>query len=211
MMGHLLTVGGRPAFSMIERMNIRTFCILRVAAGFLVILTFCSCTSLKPSDFAHSAARFRPDEFFLGRVRSWGVIENRNGEPMARFSTESIGTIDETGVLVVKQVFTHEDGKKQERVWHVRKLDDHRFEGTANDVVGTARGVAYGNGFRWTYTIALKPGNPFVNVHLKQWMYLSEKSDSVFTRAIVKKFGITLREVTETFEKIPEHQPVEAR
>jgi hypothetical protein len=29
---------------------------------------------------------------------------------------------------------------------------------TANDIVGTARGIATGNHFRWSFTLALKPG-----------------------------------------------------
>ena len=160
------------------------------------------CGTLKPAGFEGSTARFEPDEYFMGRVRSWGVYENRNGEPRSRFTTESTGAREAQGFMTIKQMFTHEDGRKQDRVWRVHRLDDHHYEGTANDVVGTAKGVAYGNAFRWTYTIALKPGNPFSHVHLKQWMYLPEGSPRMFTRVIVKKFGFTIGEVTESFEKL---------
>lgn len=164
----------------------------------------CGCGSLKPVDFSKSATSFKPDEFFLGEVRSWGVMENRRGEPRTRFTTHSIGSKDPaSGEMTLVQDFTHEDGRQQRRTWKVHRIDEHHFEGTANDVVGTARGVAYGNAFRWTYTIALKPGNPFANVHLKQWMYQQEGTSNVFTRAIVKKFGVTLGEVTESFQKQP--------
>ena len=161
------------------------------------------CSSLKPEDFSNASTLFKPDEYFLGNVRSWGVLENRNGEPRSRFTTESVGTRDASGDTRIRQTFTSEDGKKQERLWRVRRLDDHRYEGTANDVVGTARGIAYGNAFRWKYTIALKPGNPFSHVHLKQWMYLPEGSQTVFTRAVVTKFGFTVGEITESFQKVP--------
>jgi hypothetical protein len=50
-------------------------------------------------------------------------------------------------------------------------VDEHRYEATASDVVGTATGEAWGNAFRWEYTLALEPGNPLKNVHMKQWMY----------------------------------------
>jgi hypothetical protein len=174
----------------------------------LVLIGIClsGCGRLQPADFATSTTRFKPDEYFLGHVRSWGIQENRTGEPRSRFTTESFGENSAEGEMTITQVFTKENGKKQERLWKVRRLDEHRYEGTANDVVGKARGVAYGNAFRWKYTIALKPGNRFSHVRLKQWMYLPDGSEKMFTRAIVTKFGVTVAEVTESFEKIPARQ-----
>jgi len=161
------------------------------------------CGSLKPRDFAGSTTQFEPDEYFSGHVKSWGVMENRRGEPRSRFTTESFGTRDAAGDTVIRQTFTHEDGSTQERVWHVHRLDAHHYKGTASDVVGTVRGEAQGNVFRWEYTIALKPGNPFSHVHLRQWMYLPEGTQTMFTRAVVTKFGLTLGEVSESFQRIP--------
>ncbi len=168
-----------------------------------LVLLLAGCSSLKPVDFAKSNTRFEPDKYFTGTIRSWGVVENRNGEPRKRFTTESVGVRDTTGDLRITQTFTHEDGSTQKRFWHVRRIDEHHYEGTANDVVGTARGVADGNAFRWEYTIAVKPGNPFSHVHLKQWMYSPEGSETMFTRAVIKKFGITLGEVSESFWRVP--------
>lgn len=185
------------------QINPRETALFSWLLAFAFIVLTSGCSSLKPEDFSNASTRFKPDEYFLGNVRSWGVLENRKGEPRSRFTTESIGTREASGDTTIRQVFTSENGKKQERLWRVRRLDDHRYEGTANDVVGTARGVAYGNAFRWKYTIALKPGNPFSNVHLKQWMYLPEGSQTVFTRAVVTKFGFTVGEITESFEKLP--------
>lgn len=184
----------------------------RLAVLWIVALAcgLTGCGSLKPADFAGAGKKFRPDEYFGGHVRSWGVMENRRGEPRRRFTTESFGTREASGVTIITQTFTHEDGHKEQRVWRVRRIDEHHFEGTANDVVGVARGVAFGNAFRWKYTIALKPGNPFSHVHLKQWMYQPEESETVFTRAIVKKFGFTLGEVTESFRRVStpdDHDP----
>ena len=70
-------------------------------------------------------------------------------------------------------------------------------------MVGKARGEAFGNAFRWKYTIALKPGNPFSHVHLKQWMYQPEGTDTLFTRVVVTKFGFVIGEVSESFQRVP--------
>jgi len=173
--------------------------------GMVMLLT--GCGSLKPSDFATSNTRFEPDKYFLGTTRSWGVLENRRGEPKRRFTAVLVGTRDPTGDLRITQSFTHEDGSTQQRFWRVHRLDDQRYEGTANDVVGTARGVAVGNAFRWEYTIALKPGNPFSHVHLKQWMYLPEGTETMFTRVVITKFGFRIGEVSESFQRVPSAKP----
>jgi hypothetical protein len=169
----------------------------------VLLLSFATgCGSLKPKDFSASSTHFEPDTYFTGHVRSWGVMENRSGEPRRKFTTDSVGKKEANGDTMIRQVFTHQDGSTQERIWHVHKVDSHHFEGTANDVVGVAKGVADGNVFRWEYTIALKPGNPLANVHLRQWMYQPEGNSNLFTRVLVTKWGLKVGQVTESFEKL---------
>lgn len=170
-------------------------------ALFAVIAT--GCRSLEPRDFAGSRTVFDPDTYFLGHTYSWGVIENRSGEPSSRFSTECHGRRNQAGDVVIEQTFHFEGGRTQQRTWQVHRIDPHHYQATANDVVGLARGQPHGNAFRWEYTIALKPGNPLFNVHLRQWMYLPEGSETMFTRVEVTKFGITLQQITESFRKSP--------
>lgn len=165
------------------------------------------CSSLQPRDFANSTTTFEPDKYFTGHVRSWGVTENRAGQPKSRFTTESFGTREANGDVRIEQTFHFENGRTETRTWQVHRLDAHRYEATANDVVGKARGEAHGNAFRWEYTIALKPGNPLANVRLQQWMYLPEGTETLFTRVAVKKFGVKIAQVTESFERISEVKP----
>ena len=161
------------------------------------------CSSLKPRDFAGSNTVFKPDEYFIGHTHSWGVTENRVGEPSSRFTTDSFGKREDDGDVMIEQTFHYEDGRTQLRTWQVHRIDEHHYEATANDVIGKARGEAQGNAFRWEYTIALKAGNPFSHVHLRQWMYLPEGTETMFTRVEVKKFGITVQQITEEFQRQP--------
>ncbi|MEP6663928.1 MAG: DUF3833 family protein [Verrucomicrobiota bacterium] len=179
--------------------------ILLFAAFLLVIATGCS--SLQPRDFAGATPTFEPDKYFTGHVRSWGVTENRAGEPKSRFTTESFGKRDASGDVMIEQTFHYEDGRTQKRLWHVHRIDAHHYEATANDVVGKAKGEAYGNAFRWEYTITLKPGNPFSHVRLHQWMYLPEGTETMFTRVAVKKFGLKIAQVSESFERVSPANP----
>lgn len=175
-------------------------------SGMFATFLLAGCGALKPKDFAGADSTFEPDEYFTGVTRSWGVLENRAGQPRKYFTTECIGTRNAAGDLDIRQTFTHDDGSTQVRRWTVHRMDAHHFSATANDVAGVVHGEAYGNVFRWKYSIILKPGNPFSHVHLRQWMYLQPGTQTMFTRAVIKKFGITLGEVAESFQRV---SPVE--
>lgn len=173
----------------------------------LVLFVATGCTSLSPPRFAGSAPAFEPVAFFTGRVRSWGVFENRAGEPSRRFATVCDGRREADGTLALDQTFTYEDGTTQHRHWRIRRLDAHRYEATANDVVGVGTGEAYGNAFHWGYTVALSPGNPLGNVRLKQWMYLQANGQTMMNRASVNKLGLQVAQVTEFFRRDPGSRP----
>lgn len=173
-------------------MNVR----LLVAGPILALVAGCS--SLAPTQFVGAKPEFEPIQFFTGRTSSWGVFENRSGDPSRRFTTTCSGRL-ENGVLVLDQEFVYEDGERQQRHWRIRRTDAHHLEATANDVVGTGTGEVYGNAFRWEYTVALKPGNPLYNVHLKQWMYLQPDRRTMLNRGTVTKLGVEVAQVTEQF------------
>ena len=182
---------------MASRSNVRTLSgIALVALAFLAP----GCRTLKPESFATASPRFEPEKFFEGKTRSWGVIESRTGKPKSRFETDMMGVRDGKD-LVITQDFTFEDGHRQQRVWRLRRIDEHRYEATANDVVGVSAGEAYGNTFHWKYTVSLRPGNRLANVHFELFMYLAGDSQTMINRVIVRKLGIILAETTEHFER----------
>jgi hypothetical protein len=182
---------------MTHRPHVRS---LASAALILLCLLTAGCHTLKPESFAGAGPRFEPEKFFEGPTRSWGVIESRSGKPKSRFRTEMMGR-REGDSLVITQDFTFEDGHKQQRVFRVRRIDDHRYEATANDMVGVSRGEAYGNTFHWEYTIALRPGNPLANVRFKLWMYLQADGETMINRVTISKLGMILAETTEHFHR----------
>lgn len=163
-------------------------------------LLLSACSGLKPQSFANEQPRFEPERYFDGRVDSWGVFESPGGEPQRRFTAIDIGH-REGGVLVLDQTFTYDNGEIQKRHWRIRPVSQHDYEATANDVVGTAHGTAYGNAFLFEYTVALKPGNPLYNVHLRQWMYLQAGGATMMNSVAVTKLGIRLATVAECFHK----------
>lgn len=152
------------------------------------------------SEFKGGRPEFQPTAFFTGRTSSFGVMENRGGAPKEIVRTETVGKwVGDT--LRLEQDLFLGDAKPQHRSWQIRKLDAHRYEATANDIVGTARGEAYGNVFHWSFTLALSPGNPLANVRMSQWMYLQPDGKTMVNHTTVRKLGIVVAQVTEQFHR----------
>jgi len=70
------------------------------------------------------------------------MVEGRNGKVSDQFSTQTHGVPQPDGLLL-SQDFTFASGKKEHRVWDIRVVDAHHFEGRANDSVGLAHGEAW--------------------------------------------------------------------
>ena len=176
----------------------------RAAAVVLAVLLAGCSPRLEPAAFAGAEPRFAPERFFEGTVRSTGVIEDRSGGPTERVATESVGR-REGDALVVVQTLTFGDGRRQERRWRLRRLDAHRYEATANDIVGTAHGQAHRDLYHHSFTLATEPGNPLKNVRFEQWMYL-QPDGTMVNRTIVTKFGVIIAQVTEHFRRATDAQ-----
>ena len=103
---------------------------------------------------------------------------------------------------VLDEDFTYSDGKKERRVWRLKKLPGGRYTGTADDVVGTAQGQAAGNALHWGYTLRLPVDGKVYEVQFDDWMYLMDER-VMLNKAVMSKFGIRLGEVTLAFTKKP--------
>jgi hypothetical protein len=102
--------------------------------------------------------------------------------------------------VVVTQDFTFEDGRMQQRVWRIHRVDEHRYEAVAPDVIGPAPGYAFGNTFHWIYTLQLRPG--FMSrVRMEHWMYLLGDGETMLNRVVIRKFGVIVAQTTEYFQR----------
>ena len=150
-------------------------------------------------NFAGKQPRFVFEEYFAGETKAWGIVRDRFGTVRRQFTVDMSGSWDGT-VLTLDEYFVYDDGEIDRRTWKVRKLDEHRYEGTAGDVIGTATGATYGNALNWSYTLALPIGGRTWHVAFDDWMFL--QSDGVLiNRADMSKFGIRLGEIVLFFRK----------
>lgn len=173
------------------------------AAALAVGFALLGCSSPLPvASFAGDGPSFDPIVFFQGGIKSWGVLENRSGEPTDIVLTEGRGVAEGPDGVHFPQRVTVGKEAPTGRDWHMRRVGPGRFEATANDMVGTAHGEAAGRAFHWTWTLALKPGNPLTNVTMDQWWYL-QSDGSMLNRTIISKLGVVVAEVTEHFVRSP--------
>ena len=171
---------------------------LHRATILLAALALAGCAGMPPAQFSDGKPTFEPDKFFAGHTRSWGVIETRTGAPAERITTESRGRWV-GGAVHIEQDLAFESGQRQHRSWQLRRLDAHHYVATGSDIVGEARGVAYGNTFHWDFTAALSPGNPLTHLSMSQWMYLLPDGRTMINRDTISKAGLTVAQATEQF------------
>jgi hypothetical protein len=138
-------------------------------------------------------------DYFNGTLDAYGVFTDRSGAVVKRF-TVVMRCSWQGNEGVLDEDFTYSDGTTQKRIWRLTQLADGKYTGTAGDVIGTAQGQARGNAFYWTYTLSLPVDGSVYEVQFDDWMYLM--TDKVMlNKATMRKFGVTLGEVTLSFTK----------
>jgi hypothetical protein len=168
----------------------------------LTALALSACDKPLPVDhFAGTTPAFDAVAFWTGHHRSWGVLENRGGQPTDTVVTDCLGTIQPDGSLHMVQSLTLGDGTMQHRDWHLWRTGPGAFSATSNDMVGEAHGTASGRVFHWTWVLALSPGNPLTNVTFEQWMYL-EEGGAMLNHTTIRKLGVTVAQVSEEFQVV---------
>ena len=91
-------------------------------------------------------------EYFEGQTRAWGVFQSRGGDVKRQFTVDIHGTV-EGDLLTLEEDFVYADGETSRRVWRIRRLDEHRYEGEAADVIGKASGLSFGQGAKPTIAV----------------------------------------------------------
>lgn len=171
--------------------------VLGVFAGFL------SGCKEKVSFYSQQKPTLDLKQYFNGDIQAFGVVQNFQGKVIRRFEVKMTGSWQEdTGTLI--EHFIYDDGEKQERTWIIKKVGDNKFEGRAADILDVATGICSGNAMQWKYKMDLKVGNSTYKITFDDWMYLI--NDTVLiNRSYLKKFGITVAELTLCMQKIPAH------
>lgn len=167
----------------------------------LVLAVLAGCTA-KPAidDPKLSDREIRIEEFFDGHVRATGQFQDTFGTVRRRFDVDIEGTWDGTTLTLVED-FAYADGTEEQRIWRMTKTGPDTWTGTADGVLGQAKGIASGDSFNWVYRIDLPVPDGTLRVAFNDWLW--QVSDTrIYNRAYMKKYGVDIGEVHITFDKV---------
>ena len=165
----------------------------------LIFLTGCSGNNMKPTDFKNQKPRLIIEEYLSGNVKAWGILQNRSGKVTRQFSADLNGNWDGKQ-LILDEKFVWNDGEIQKRQWKINKIDNHNYEGTAGDVVGTAKGYSYGPAFKFEYVLLVPVKGREMKITFDDWIFMQDERVAI-NRATMTKFGIKVAELTVMFFK----------
>jgi len=138
-------------------------------------------------------------DYFTGPVVAWGIVQDYSEKVSRHFCVEIEGSWQGNNGLLA-ETFYFDDGEISYRNWQLQKLDNGDYMGTAEDVVGTATGQHAGFAFHWQYKLKVPVEDDVYTLELDDWMYLIDEN-RVFNKTKMKKFGITVADITLFFDK----------
>lgn len=149
------------------------------------------------ADHAVDTPVFAPEVYFDGRLTAWGIFQDLFGDVRRRFVVEIDGDWDgET--LTLDERFVYEDGSTERRVWRLRRTGPTTWAGSADGVIGEARGETRGNAFTWAYTIDLATPDGPLRVSIEDWIWGMDDRVAI-NRAYVDKFGVEIGQLSIFF------------
>ena len=124
-------------------------------------------------DFNGSVPVFLPEQFFLGRLEGWAVIENFVGGLQKRATITAAGELDrETNAILFTETYTFDDGHSDTLHWTIRRSSPGHYIGIENRLEGEAIGEQAGCAFHWKYTRDTPQGNgKSTKLNFDDWFY----------------------------------------
>ena len=165
----------------------------------ILLVQLTNCSDMKPEDYINTEPKIKIEEYFLGGVKAWGIFQDRSGKVKRQFTAEMNGSFDNE-ILILDEDFSWNDGEKQKRKWKIKKVGDNKYEGTAPDVIGIAKGVSYGSAFKFEYNLLIPYKDKKIKVRFDDWIFKQDNKVAI-NRAIASKFGFKVGELTVFFVK----------
>ncbi|MFC4700364.1 DUF3833 domain-containing protein [Glaciecola siphonariae] len=168
---------------------------------FLSALVVMGCSvSIEGDTYRDVQPEFKLESFFDGKVKAWGIVQNRSGEVVQRFIVD-IDAYQQDGNLILDETFEYGVGDGPlTRVWTISKNSDGTYTGNAGDIAGPATGISYGNAFSFAYEMDLEVDGSTYRVNFDDWFW-AFNDDTMMNRSYIKKFGIVMAEVTIFMQK----------
>lgn len=171
--------------------------IIILLTGVLMMLSSCGGKTLEL--YKGGQPRLDIKEYFNGPIKAWGIVQDWRGRVVRKFDIDMVGSWNgDEGKL--EEYFSYYDRETQQRVWTIRKTGENSYEGTASDIIDKATGEQRGDAVNWHYLMDVPVDDTTYRLKLDDWMW--QMNDGVLiNRSYMKKFGITVAELTIFMQK----------
>ena len=176
--------------------KLKRICMIALTS---LAITACS-VSIDGNQYQTIEPAFNLEQFFTGKVRAWGIVQNRSGDVVQRFIVDIDGSIQDEW-LVLDETFTYGVGEGPEkRIWTIEQVGPNLYSGSAGDIAGLAEGRSFGNAFNFRYEMDLPVDDTEYRVKFDDWFWAFD-DQTMMNRSYIKKFGIVMAEVTIFMQK----------
>jgi hypothetical protein len=143
--------------------------------------------------------RFDLQDYFSGKLKAWGIVQNLRGDVVQRLKIDMFGQWNGSEGSLSEDI-KYFDGRHEKRTWKLIKHENGNFSGTAEGIIGQAKGRSSGCATCWNYEMIIPVDGKDMNVHFDDWMYTIDEN-LVVNRSYIKKFGIKVAEVSIFIQK----------
>ena len=166
-----------------------------------MLLALSGCGSVSVADYAGNEPVFVPEEFFQGELVATGVVKNRGGRVIRRF-TADIQAYWRDGVGTLEEDFRFADGERDRRVWTLDPTAAGSYRATAGDVVGDGSARVAGNAMFLKYVLRVPRGDGSIDLSIDDRMYLVTP-DLLINESRMSKFGVRVGTILLAIERQP--------
>jgi len=143
--------------------------------------------------------RFELTRFLEGAASAWGIFQDRFGTVRRRFEVDMNGVWN-GGVFELHEQFAYDDGGTESRVWFVTPGEGGKFTATSPDCIGIAHGACGADMIEMSYRFRIRMEMGHMDVDFDDRIY-RVTDDAAVNRAIVRKFGVKVGEVSLVFKR----------
>ena len=123
--------------------------------------------------FAGARPLFLPQQFFVGQLEGWAVLESLVGGLLKRATITGHGVLDaDTDTVVFIETYSFDDGHSDTLHWTIRRGQEGKYTGLENRLEGEAIGEQAGCAFHWKYTRDTpQAGGKSFKLNFDDWFY----------------------------------------
>lgn len=173
---------------------------MKIVFTALIVILLTGCSSINMERYSDNEIQLDLFSYFSGKTKGWGIVQDRKGALIRQFVVDIQGEVTDEGKLVLREQFQWSDGEQSSRTWVLSRQGDHRFTGTADDVINQAQGTLYGNVLNWKYQLNLQIDDSTWKITFDDWLF-QVNEELLLNKATMSKFGFDVGEITIVFQK----------